>query len=735
MPHRLPILALAVLAASESAAVQIDEQGRLQPPVDGQYDLVFSLYKSPFANAKLWSESWPKTSVLGGVFQVRLGVKSDIPPALLAAQSEVWLGVRVAGEPELPRQRLVTIPRAVHAVRALTAAKFAGPLAAFDCSGCIGEADLQAAGVTAVKIAAGAVSSDKVSFNWAAAQVAGGAALKSDDVQCLACIEKEAIGFGVATSADLTTTGTLLSSLACTPGQRPVLTQASPGKTAWVCASATPALGRPMVDPWGWTWDGVPRAAKAWVDAASECTGVGARLPTATELWRNNATSGTGALAMTNDASALWTLVANGGNRTSVRLSDGLVQFWSPGTLLPFRCVWPDVSTVDFTGDLCNGPPGASCFSVDGGRANIDARDRVPLPISAAISECSLTNARLPELEELERAVRAGLPNGSGKPGITTGEPYETCWDLGASKCYYHGAPFLLLAWKGTAPTWLPTLGAPVDNGFGGQWHFNANAFRCRGVVNRKTLVASKKGGAEDAALAMRVDTSDAQPAVFFSAVDFCYQSGGHLLSELDLWSLIRNGVGTGSGTNVWTSSQTDLRPLTLGWTTPGDPFWPAQAYQAGHLNEAAFSSSAPYRCGYFPTSTAVVQPQCQGGCFTVQKGDVKVYVDGLDRPATYYYEAVDMCASLGGRLPSARDMAELIRDGLPNGSTKSIWTTSTMVDELISFQASKLVVHWEGTNTAWFPGDTLDDPKDGYGKRLPLYEEAFRCLWTNEVH
>jgi hypothetical protein len=883
---------LLLLALSTPAnALQIAQQGRLRAPsgvsVDGAYKITFSLYKNAYTTAKLWSETWLQVNVKEGLFSVALGAQTPMDLAKLSQQSALWVGVRVGNEPELARRQIHAIPQAGFAHFAASAGGFAGDLPGLECTGCIDPQDIADAGVTEAKIAAGGVGLAQTGFGWALGESIGGSAMSAAGVECDQCITQNEMVEPVAFKTDLLFTGALLAKLGCVPGERPILGLNEFGKKKWTCARATTSYGMAVVDPWGFRWDGVPRVSKKWADAKTDCEAVGGRLPTATELWRNNYATGTGSIAVPNATDYLWTRIPRQSSRyVLVRLSDGLVSNASPNSNYRYRCVWPLKMGNEFSQNHCNGPPGSTCYMLDGYHF-MDMSDRAPLTMGAAASECAFHNARIPELWELETAIRSGLPGGSGTNQWTAGQ-YETCWGSG---CATRGAPFWVLQWQGTNTAWyydqstgginsmlwhtddhtgsgwsnteitdtgagpvhgmwgnspnsvtksysgipahthlriklrywgvdswdnewgrlyvddtlvwekqrtsgncnngwssysgsfpnpyggnstshkcyfdvdviVPHSGTSMEikvattinqaendeswgfqnlvietggsSGINGQWHDTKNRFRCIGTVNRNTLNSPKGGAHQDASMFINVDDFDRSSSNWFAATHGCFVAKGHLLQSMELWGLIRNGLA-GSGNQLWSAQQGDLQPLTVEWKAAGAGFWPPRDFQEGdgRLTQKIFLTSRNYRCAFYPTLPPSAPPACNGGCFQLVKDYVRVYADGANRDSASYWEAQDDCSALGGRLPTGRDMVELVRDGWPNGNAAPIWTAATMYDNADS-KVYKLVANWFNVQPAWAPSNNLNGNVNGYGSRNALAEEEYRCVWSNEVH
>lgn len=147
----LPLTALAVslwLAAPALASSTLPVQGVVRDNAgaliaDGAFAMTFALYASADAEAPLWLEEWPPgattcasdpapgcVQVEAGVFTVLLGTSEPLAVATLIGVDQLYLGISVEGEPELPRRPLGA------AARAITTA-YAEVAGSLDCSGCI----------------------------------------------------------------------------------------------------------------------------------------------------------------------------------------------------------------------------------------------------------------------------------------------------------------------------------------------------------------------------------------------------------------------------------------------------------------------------------------------------------------------------------------------------------------------------------------------------------------------
>ncbi len=116
---------------------QLPVQGTLRSVggegVDGSFALRFRLYEGEATVDPFFEENFEAVVVKDGVMSVVLGAVEALDAAKVANAPEVWIGIKVEGEPELPRRRLLSTPYALAAGHALSADKALG----INCSGCI----------------------------------------------------------------------------------------------------------------------------------------------------------------------------------------------------------------------------------------------------------------------------------------------------------------------------------------------------------------------------------------------------------------------------------------------------------------------------------------------------------------------------------------------------------------------------------------------------------------------
>ncbi len=119
------LLALAFASPAHAVPFLLQQQGRLLDAVDqpltGSRPVTFALYDDDTAGNLLWTETVDVTFA-DGYFSVTLGQTNAITEAEIE-EPEIWLGLTIATEELLPRQRLVSVP---YAVRSGTAESLVG---------------------------------------------------------------------------------------------------------------------------------------------------------------------------------------------------------------------------------------------------------------------------------------------------------------------------------------------------------------------------------------------------------------------------------------------------------------------------------------------------------------------------------------------------------------------------------------------------------------------------------
>ncbi len=181
----LPLVALLLSAPALAAPpALIPMQGVLHtvgggPAVDGDYALTARLYTAATGGDAGWTEAHQAVKVQAGLFGLTLGggiPGTPLPIALLGVEKELWLGIQVGADPELPRARLLSTPYALYASQAAVAEALIGK---------IGGAQIENATIDA----------QKVSFTWAGSKSKDGPADLALDLKCSGCVSLAEIAF------------------------------------------------------------------------------------------------------------------------------------------------------------------------------------------------------------------------------------------------------------------------------------------------------------------------------------------------------------------------------------------------------------------------------------------------------------------------------------------------------------------------------------------------------------
>lgn len=176
-------LALAVLVAAlpawglEPVPHKLDFQGVLRnlagEPVTGTYNVTFRLHDAPMGGTLLYQEM-QTLAVTGGVFSALVGA---VPASAFLNRTDVYLGVQLGTEPELPRLPLSAVAFAIQAEHCEQADELLGAATDLQC-------------------ASACVAASEVSFNYANSATKGGAAM---DLACTGCVGTTDIGAGSIT--------------------------------------------------------------------------------------------------------------------------------------------------------------------------------------------------------------------------------------------------------------------------------------------------------------------------------------------------------------------------------------------------------------------------------------------------------------------------------------------------------------------------------------------------------
>ncbi len=120
-PLRSLLAALAILglpALATAAPPRLPVQGTLHDtdgdPIDEPLTVRFALYDDDLASDPVWFET-QVVDFADGLFSVDLGQSNPVPLDVFAVADDIWLGITVESDSEMPRVRLGTSPWAAYA--------------------------------------------------------------------------------------------------------------------------------------------------------------------------------------------------------------------------------------------------------------------------------------------------------------------------------------------------------------------------------------------------------------------------------------------------------------------------------------------------------------------------------------------------------------------------------------------------------------------------------------------
>jgi len=184
------VFVLSATRAHAATPVVVQAEGALTteaggPASDGLYPLTIRLYASKDAAQPLWQQIFVGVKVTAGGFVIALGAdtlpEQALTKELIVAQAELWIGVQVSIDPELPRARLYRTPYAVHALEAVHTANADHAIDADHAA----VADALAKPLSGADLVAGTVGPQAIAFTYAGSDEKGGPAL---NLKCTGCI-------------------------------------------------------------------------------------------------------------------------------------------------------------------------------------------------------------------------------------------------------------------------------------------------------------------------------------------------------------------------------------------------------------------------------------------------------------------------------------------------------------------------------------------------------------------
>ncbi len=524
--------------------------------------------------------------------------------------------------------------------------------------------------------------------------------------------------------------------------------------SAWKCVTLSQtglsigsAKGFEARDSWGLVWDGLERQAGTWSQAKAYCESKAGRLPTASELWRVSGGQFS-ELGSTYETNYLWSLTpwnVNAGTiqYTGIRLTDGSTNNYTNTTSLAYRCVWPSNTTGRLSGTNCYGPPGSECWVAKGeaGRMNLDKYSRPKVTYQGATFDCAFYGAHLAHTNDYTENIPLGLPNDASNE-----------WQWTSDHPVYSYAD--VVRWQNVATNYDATYS--TYQSWAGR-EGNIYRFRCKGVgyepgPNPNDTPSDIAWGSKFVGASTDLVSHTANPGqkLFWDALTDCFDRGGHVAHTRDYMELIRDGLPGGLGVtadshNLWSSDFSY-------WWYSQIVRWPGVdlEYNGYHSRYVTWADPTPtknynYRCVWYPIDQDYTGPgTCNGTdqlpCYTTSKGGTvksKMWADRFDRSPATFINATKACSAENGHLASAREMVELIRAGLPNGTGPNnyVWTAdnggNTDTNPALTIQ-----LRWNGTEGTGFTVRTASGSNSGFDwvYRSTTTTKPYRCVWSNEL-
>ena len=308
-----------------------------------------------------------------------------------------------------------------------------------------------------------------------------------------------------------------------------------------------------------------------------------------------------------------------------------------------------------------------------------DGLERPAQALDAAKATCQAFGARLPTASELYRV--------SATQSGTVGQSFNTnyIWSLAPDDKLNQAT--LRLSDGATTSTPAAT----------------ATPYRCVCATTLPKTFTGKhcNGAAGNECFTLgnyNIDTKD-RPALRKSAAVWeCTNERAHMADAPLLVEALRNGL-PGSGTFISTADQATYQTsFSLKWTSST---WQT-ATNISHVN---LTTAAPFRCAA-PKVAQTPNPNTIANQFV---GPLSPYKsETMDSATATWTNAHDACFLRGGHLPRATELAELIEQGLPNGSAVNVWTsdqdgynTADFLAEVLSWTALEQRFSYQYTGTA----------------------------------
>lgn len=286
--------------------------------------------------------------------------------------------------------------------------------------------------------------------------------------------------------------------------------------------------------------------------------------------------------------------------------------------------------------------------------AQWDGLEREAATLAAASSDCQAFGGRLPTATELYRVSTAHT--GSVGTGIDTNElwslaPFDETQQVTLSLATGDASERV----ASDSVAYRCVCAPPQAAGFRGS--------SCYGDASTECLALPGDGGHQN------IDSRDRPSLRKSSAIYECAFNGGQLASANSLLEAVVSGV-EGTDQFLFTSDDAHaVQTTVLKWSGVSPDHVLDPSGSGINIGDRDTDLKHPFRC---------VGSRIPGAPSRTGTSDFigsRHRVDDTDRAAAVWITAVDACWAEGGHLPLSGELAQLIQEGLPNGSGQLIFT------------------------------------------------------------
>ena len=279
--------------------------------------------------------------------------------------------------------------------------------------------------------------------------------------------------------------------------------------------------------------------------------------------------------------------------------------------------------------------------------ATWDGLERMPAALDVATTTCKAFGGRLPTPSELYRvsASQSGIVGQSFQTNYLWSQAPDDQLDQAVIRLSDGGTSTLAASSMGA---YRCICSAPMPKTFTG--------VHCNGMPGSECFTVGS----------YNFDSKDRPALRKGAAVWECVHERAHLADLPQLVEAIHARL-PGSGQSISTAdasnsnNSTTIRWTGLTWSPPGD------------VGVVDLRTPAPFRCAA-PKAEASPNPNTIPNQFVPPFSRYKG--ETSDTATAAWAVAHDTCATRGGHLPRATELAELIGQGLPNGSNNDLWSS-----------------------------------------------------------